>query len=128
MSIDGRTMLATWTAVESMRLATEVVFDDNVAAVVAAVALATAMAAEDEIIKILADIVVDANNDLRLIGKTVGGFSFDTNVIDQAHVVATIISSAAATAAAFALGAIPTERIVLPIRRRIGRLAFTRRH
>ncbi len=120
-------MALTWAAIESSRAAAGVVFDDSVAAVVASVALATAMACEETIIDWLAQMVAASEQRILAEGGYVEGFKFDRRVIDQANRIVVLVSTIFGSVAASALMDCPFERVSLPIRKRIGRLAFKRR-
>ena len=127
MALDPSTMALTWAALEASRAATGVVFDDSVAAVVASVALATAMACEETIIGWLAEMVAASERRIIAEGGYVEGFKFDRRVIDQANRIVVLVSTIFGSVAASALMDCPVERVSLPIRKRIGRLAFKRR-
>ena len=126
MALDPATMALTWTAVEASRAAAGVVFDDSVAAVVASVALATAMACEETIIDWLAKMVSASEQRIIAKGGYVEGFKFDRRVIDQANHIVVLVSTIFGYVAAAALMDCPVERVSLPVRRRMGRLAFKR--
>ena len=126
MALDPATMAVTWAAIESSRAAAGVVFDDSVAAVVASVALATAMACEETIIDWLAKMVAASEKRILAKGGYVEGFSFERKVIDQANRIVVLVSTIFGYVAAAALMDCPFERVSLPVRRRMGRLAFKR--
>ena len=126
MALDPSTMALTWASIQASRAAAGVVFDDSVAAVVASVALATAMACEETIIDWLAKMVAASEQRILAEGGYLEAFKFERRVIDQANRIVVLVSTIFGYVAAARLMDCPVERVSLPIRRKMGRLAFKR--